>query len=115
MVDFLELKKNHGDEENRARDLFYGLWVSDLFMKRVKSNGKWSLFCPNECPYLSDFYGADFESLYEKYELEHKARKVINARDLWFKILDSQMETGTPYILYKDAANSKSNQKTHHQ
>lgn len=109
--DFLDLKKNHGDEENRARDLFYGLWVSDLFMKRVKSNGKWSLFCPNECPYLSDFYGADFESLYEKYELEHKARKVINARDLWFKILDSQMETGTPYILYKDAANSKSNQK----
>jgi len=109
--DFLDLKKNHGDEEMRARDLFYGLWVPDLFMKRVKSNGKWALFCPDECPGLSDLYGEQFDKLYEKYESENKERKIINARDLWFKILDSQMETGTPYILYKDAANTKSNQQ----
>jgi ribonucleotide reductase alpha subunit len=109
--DFLELKKNHGDEELKARDLFYGLWISDLFMERVKSNGKWSLMCPHECPGLSDVYGLKFNALYEKYEEEGKARKTVNARDLWFKILDAQMETGTPYILYKDAANSKSNQQ----
>jgi ribonucleotide reductase alpha subunit len=109
--DFLEMKKNHGDEEMKARDLFYALWISDLFMERVKNNGKWSLFCPHECPGLADLYGSDFIELYEKYENGGKARKSVNARDLWFKILDSQMETGTPYILYKDAANSKSNQK----
>ena len=109
--DFLDLRKNHGDEEMRARDLFYAMWTSDLFMERVKENAKWSLFCPNECPGLSDVYGAKFAELYTKYETEGKARKVINARDLWFKILDSQMETGTPYILYKDSANLKSNQK----
>ena len=109
--DFLELRKNHGDEEMKARDLFYALWISDLFMERVKENAKWSLFCPHECPGLSDVYGDKFKDLYEKYESDGKVRKTINARDLWFKILDAQMETGTPYILYKDAANSKSNQK----
>jgi ribonucleoside-diphosphate reductase alpha chain len=110
--DFLELKKNHGDEELKARDLFYALWISDLFMERVKEKaGKWSLFCPHECPGLSNCYGLEFKTLYEKYESEGKARKTILARDLWFQILDAQMETGTPYILYKDAANMKSNQK----
>lgn len=109
--DFLEMKKNHGDEELKARDLFYGLWIPDLFMKRVKENAKWSYFCPNECPRLADVYGSEFETLYTEYETAGKARKVVNARDLWFKILDSQMETGTPYILFKDAANKKSNQK----
>jgi len=109
--DFLEMKKNHGDEESKARDLFYAMWISDLFMERVKGNAKWSLFCPQECPGLSDVYGDDFKTLYEKYETNGKARKTVNARDLWFKILDAQMETGTPYILYKDAANIKSNQK----
>ena len=112
IFDFLELRKNHGDEELKARDLFYALWVPDLFMERVKEkNGKWSLFCPHECPGLSDTYGDDFKKLYEKYESEGKARKTINARDLWFAVLDAQMETGTPYILYKDSANKKSNQK----
>ena len=109
--DFLDLKKNHGEEELRARDLFYALWISDLFMERVKSNGKWSLFCPNECPGLADVYGTEFTDLYTRYESEGRARKTINARDLWYKILDSQMETGTPYMLYKDAINMKSNQK----
>jgi ribonucleotide reductase alpha subunit len=109
--DFLELRKNHGDEELKARDLFYALWISDLFMERVKNNLKWSLMCPHECPGLSDVYGEKFVELYEKYELEGKVRKSVNARDLWFKILDAQMETGTPYLLYKDAANFKSNQK----
>jgi ribonucleotide reductase alpha subunit/intein/homing endonuclease len=109
--DFLELRKNHGDEELKARDLFYALWISDLFMERVKNNGKWSLFCPHECPGLHDVYGDKFTELYEKYESLNKARKVINARDLWFKILDAQMETGTPYLLYKDSVNNKSNQK----
>lgn len=109
--DFLEMKKNHGDEEMKARDLFYALWISDLFMERVKNNAKWSLMCPNECPGLADIYGDNFVSLYEKYESEGKVRKTISARDLWFKILDAQMETGTPYILYKDAANKKSNQQ----
>jgi ribonucleoside-diphosphate reductase alpha chain len=112
IFDFLEMRKNHGDEELKARDLFYALWVSDLFMERVKEkNGKWSLFCPHECPGLSDLYGTEFNNLYEKYEQEGKARKTVNARDLWFAILDAQMETGTPYLLYKDAANQKSNQK----
>jgi ribonucleotide reductase alpha subunit len=109
--DFLELKKNHGDEELKARDLFYALWIPDLFMERVKENGKWSLVCPNDCKGLSDVYGDKFKQLYEKYELEGKVRKTVNARELWFKIMDSQMETGTPYLLYKDAANSKSNQQ----
>ena len=112
IFDFLEMRKNHGDEELKGRDLFYALWIPDLFMERVKEkNGKWSLFCPNECPGLSDVYGSHFNNLYEKYEQEGKARKTINARDLWFSILDAQMETGTPYLLYKDAANKKSNQQ----
>ena len=112
IYDFLEMKKNHGDEEMKARDLFYALWISDLFMQRVKEpGGKWSLFCPHECPGLANVYGSEFVALYTKYESEGKARKVVEARDLWFKILDAQMETGTPYILYKDAVNSKSNQK----
>jgi len=109
--DFLEMRKNHGDEELKARDLFYALWISDLFMERVRDNAKWSLFCPNECHGLADVYGNLFKELYEKYENQGKAKKIVNARDLWFKILDAQMETGTPYILYKDAANKKSNQK----
>jgi ribonucleotide reductase alpha subunit len=109
--DFLEMKKNHGDEESKARDLFYALWICDLFMERVKDNGKWSLFCPNECPGLSDIYGEKFVELYTHYENDGKARKTVNARDLWFKILDAQMETGTPYLLFKDAANKKSNQQ----
>jgi len=109
--DFLEMRKNHGDEESKARDLFYALWISDLFMERVRDNGKWSLFCPNECPGLSDVYGEKFVELYSKYEEDGLDRKTVNARDLWFKILDAQMETGTPYLLFKDAANKKSNQQ----
>jgi len=110
--DFLELRKNHGDEELKARDLFYALWIPDLFMERVKEkNGMWSLFCPHECPGLSDCYGDNFVQLYKKYEELGKARKTVSARDLWFKILDAQMETGTPYLLYKDASNKKSNQQ----
>jgi ribonucleoside-diphosphate reductase alpha subunit len=109
--DFLELRKNHGDEELKARDLFYALWISDVFMERVKENKTWSLFCPHECSGLDDVYGEQFKTLYEKYESDGVARKVVNARDLWFKILDAQMETGTPYILFKDACNQKSNQK----
>ncbi|MBM3176516.1 MAG: ribonucleoside-diphosphate reductase subunit alpha [Bacteroidetes bacterium] len=111
IFDFLELKKNHGKEEMRARDLFYALWIPDLFMKRVESNEMWSLFCPNEAPGLADCYGDDFERLYEKYEKENKFRKQVKAQDLWFEILEAQIETGTPYMLYKDAANKKSNQK----
>ncbi len=111
IFEFLHLKKNHGKEELRARDLFYALWVPDLFMKRVESNGQWSLFDPNECPGLYDAYGEDFDRLYEKYEREGKARRTIRAQDLWFEVLESQTETGTPYMLYKDAANQKSNQK----
>jgi ribonucleoside-diphosphate reductase alpha chain len=111
IFDFLDLKKNHGKEELRARDLFYAMWISDLFMKRVESNEMWSLFCPNEAPGLADCYGEEFERLYEKYEKEEKYRKQVKAQDLWFEILESQIETGTPYILYKDAANRKSNQK----
>jgi len=108
---FLELKKNHGSEEDRCRDLFLALWISDLFMERVKSEGKWSLMCPDKCRGLSDVYGDDFKKLYEKYENEGKFVKQINAQDLWFKILEAQIEQGVPYILYKDAANRKSNQK----
>ena len=111
VFDFLELKKNTGKEEMRARDLFYAMWIPDLFMKRVKANEKWSLFCPNEAPNLFDTTGDDFEELYEKYEREGKARQVVNAQDLWLQIMESQIETGTPYLLYKDAANKKSNQK----
>jgi ribonucleoside-diphosphate reductase alpha subunit len=109
--DFLEMRKNHGDEELKARDLFYALWISDLFMERVRDNAKWSLFCPHECDGLADVYGDEFKELYEKYENQGKSKKIVNARDLWFKILDAQMETGTPYLLFKDAANKKSNQK----
>ena len=108
---FLDLRKNHGKEEMRARDLFYALWVSDLFMKRVEDNGNWSLFCPHEAPGLADCFGQEFENLYEQYEREGRARKTIKAQELWFAILDAQVETGTPYLLYKDAANSKSNQQ----
>jgi len=109
--DFLELKKNHGDENIKARDLFYAMWIPDLFMERVKAGGSWTLMCPHKCPGLSDAYGADFKELYEGYEKEGHGNKTIPARDLWYKILDAQMETGTPYLLYKDAANMKSNQK----
>ena len=109
--DFLMLKNNHGDEELKARDLFYALWIPDLFMKRVKENGKWTLFCPHLCPGLADVYGDEFVQLYLRYEESGKGYKTINARDLWYQILDSQMETGTPYLLYKDAANKKSNQQ----
>ncbi|HQV50917.1 MAG: ribonucleoside-diphosphate reductase subunit alpha [Flavobacteriales bacterium] len=109
--DFLDLKKNHGKEEMRARDLFYAMWIPDLFMKRVEMGGDWTLMCPHECPGLSDTWGAKFEALYEKYESEGKGRQTIKAQELWFKILESQIETGTPYILFKDAANGKSNQQ----
>lgn len=108
---FLQMRKNHGDEEMKARDLFYALWIPDLFMERVKSGGTWTLMCPDECPGLSEVYGEDFDKLYTSYEQQNKGRKTMSARDLWFQVLDSQMETGTPYILYKDAANKKSNQK----
>jgi ribonucleoside-diphosphate reductase alpha chain len=111
IFDFLELKKNHGKEELRARDLFYALWIPDLFMKRVEQNGEWSLFCPNEAPGLHECWGEEFENLYLRYEKEERARKTIKAQDLWFAILESQIETGTPYMLYKDACNSKSNQQ----
>ena len=111
IFDFLELRRPHGKEEMKARDLFFALWIPDLFMKRVKENGKWSLMCPNECPGLADTYGDEFEALYMKYEAEGKFRKQINAQELWFHILDSQTETGTPYMLYKDHVNRKSNQK----
>lgn len=111
IFDFLELKKNHGKEEMRARDLFYAMWIPDLFMKRVEQGGDWTLMCPNECPGLCDTHSEEFEALYEKYEQEGKGRKTIKAQDLWFKILESQIETGTPYMLFKDAANKKSNQQ----
>ena len=111
ILSFLELKKNHGNEHERARDLFYGLWIPDLFMKRVKENGDWSLFCPDECPGLSDKYGEEFEELYNKYENDGKSRKTLKAQEIWFAILTSQIETGTPYLLYKDPCNQKSNQK----
>ncbi|TDG34790.1 ribonucleoside-diphosphate reductase subunit alpha [Pedobacter changchengzhani] len=111
VFEFLDLRKNHGKEEMRARDLFYALWINDLFMQRVKDNGEWTLFCPHEAPGLADCFGAEFETLYTKYEAEGRGRKTIKAQELWFAILDSQIETGTPYMLFKDAANSKSNQQ----
>ena len=108
---FLQMRKNHGDEELKARDLFYALWIPDLFMERIKSDGNWTLMCPDECPGLSDLYGDEFKELYEKYETSGRGRITMSARKLWFQILDAQMETGTPYLCYKDAANNKSNQK----
>jgi len=111
VFEWLDLRKNHGKEEARARDLFYGLWTPDLFMKRVESNGDWSLFCPNECPGLADCWGEEFVKLYERYEREGKARKTIKAQTLWFAILEAQVETGNPYMLFKDACNGKSNQQ----
>ncbi|MGB5363670.1 MAG: ribonucleoside-diphosphate reductase subunit alpha, partial [Aureibaculum sp.] len=111
IFEFLDLKKNHGKEEMRARDLFYAMWIPDLFMKRVQEDGEWTLMCPNECPHLFDTYGDEFEKLYEGYEKVGKGRKTIKARLLWEKILESQIETGTPYMLYKDAVNRKTNQK----
>jgi len=111
IYDFLDLKKNHGKEEMRARDLFYAMWIPDLFMKRVEADAEWTLMCPNECPGLFETHSEDFDSLYTKYEKEGKGRKTIKARELWEKILESQIETGTPYMLYKDAANRKSNQQ----
>lgn len=111
IFDFLDIRKNHGKEEMRARDLFNALWIPDLFMKRVEENGNWSLFCPNEAPGLSETHSAEFEALYTKYEQEGRMRKTIKAQDLWFAILEAQIETGTPYLLYKDAANAKSNQQ----
>ena len=111
IFDFLDLRKNHGKEEARARDLFYGMWTPDLFMKRVEADGDWSLFCPHECPGLGNCWGKEFDELYATYEASGKARKTIKAQKLWFAILESQVETGTPYMLYKDACNSKSNQQ----
>ena len=111
ILDFLDLKKNHGKEEMRARDLFFALWTPDLFMKRVEANGDWTLMCPHECPGLDTTFGAEFEKLYQKYEREGRGRKTMKAQELWFAILESQTETGTPYMLFKDAANSKSNQQ----
>ena len=111
IFDFLDLKKNTGKEEMRARDLFFAMWTSDLFMKRVQEDASWTLMCPNECPGLYDVYGEEFEALYTDYEFQGKGRKTIRARELWEKILESQIETGTPYMLYKDAANRKSNHK----
>ena len=111
IFDWLDLRKNHGKEEARARDLFYGLWTNDLFMKRVEANGDWTLMCPNECPGLADCWGEEFEKLYEKYEAECKGKKTVKAQQLWFAILESQVETGNPYMLFKDACNRKSNQQ----
>ncbi len=108
---FLDLRKNHGDENQRARDLFYALWIPDLFMQRVQANGEWTLMCPNECPGLDNVHSEEFKELYEKYEREGRGRTTIKAQVLWFAILDSQVETGTPYMLFKDHCNSKSNQK----
>jgi len=111
IFEFLDLRKNHGKEEMRARDLFYALWMPDLFMKRVEANGEWSLFCPHEAPGMHECFGKEFEDLYHRYETEGRARKTIKAQELWFAILEAQIETGTPYLLYKDAANTKSNQQ----
>lgn len=111
IFDFLDLKKNHGKEEMRARDLFYAMWVPDLFMKRVEEDAEWTLMCPNECPNLYDIHGEEFDKLYLQYEAEGKGRRTVKARELWEKILESQIETGTPYMLYKDSANRKSNQQ----
>jgi len=110
VFEFLDLKKNHGDENRRARDLFYGLWIPDLFMKRVKSNGSWSMFCPNKCKGLQDTHGEEFDALYTQYEASGKAHATCSARELWLAVCDSQIETGTPYLMYKDAVNAKNNQ-----
>jgi len=111
VFEFLDLRKNHGKDELRARDLFYAMWIPDLFMQRVEAGGEWSLFCPHEAPGLPECWGEEFEKLYTQYEKEGRARKTIKAQDLWFAILDAQIETGTPYLLYKDSANRKSNQQ----
>jgi len=111
VFEFLDLRKNHGKEEVRARDLFYALWIPDLFMKRVESNGEWTLMCPNECPGLHEVYGEEFEAMYEKYEKAGKGRKTIKAQKLWYAVLEAQTETGNPFMLYKDSCNRKSNQK----
>ncbi len=111
VFEFLDLRKNHGKDEMRARDLFYALWIPDLFMQRVEAGGDWSLFCPHEAPGLPECWGEEFEALYTQYEAQGRARRVVKAQDLWFAILDAQIETGTPYLLYKDAANRKSNQQ----
>ena len=111
LIEFLDLRKNHGKEEMRARDLFYALWTPDLFMQRVQQNADWSFFCPNECPGLQDAYGEEFKELYESYEAQGLARKTVPAREVWDKVIEAQIETGTPYMLYKDSANLKSNQK----
>src|ERR1700733_4519563 len=111
VFEFLDLRKNHGKEEVRALDLFYALWIPDLFMKRVEQNGEWSLFCPNEAPGMHEVYGDEFEALYTKYEKEGRARKTVKAQKLWYAILESQTETGNPFMLYKDACNRKSNQQ----
>lgn len=111
IMEFLDLRKNHGKEEVRARDLFYALWIPDLFMKRVEANGDWTLMCPNECPGLADVYGDEFEALYERYEKEGRGRTTMRAQKLWYAILEAQTETGNPFMLYKDACNRKSNQK----
>merc|ERR1719237_1832239 len=117
VFDFLEMRKNHGKEEQRARDLFYALWIPDLFMQRVKENGEWTLFCPNQAydaetgKGLMDVWGEEFEQMYVRLEGEKKGRKTVKAQQLWFRVLESQMETGTPYMLYKDHANRKSNQQ----
>jgi len=111
VFEFLELRKNHGKEENRARDLFYAMWIPDLFMKRVEADGMWSLMCPDECPGLHEVWGEKFETLYEQYEKEGRARRTVKAQQLWYAIIESQIETGTPYMLYKDACNRKSNQQ----
>lgn len=111
IFDFLNARKNTGKEEMRARELFYALWIPDLFMKRVEMDGNWTLMCPNECPGLSDVWGEEFERLYEKYESEGMGRETIKAQKLWSAIIESQIETGTPYMCYKDSANAKSNQQ----
>lgn len=111
ILDFLDLRKNHGKEEQRARDLFYALWIPDLFMKRVEGDGMWSLMCPHECPGLADCWGEEFEELYLKYEEEKRYKKQIKAQSVWYAIIESQIETGTPYMLYKDSCNRKSNQQ----
>jgi len=112
VMDFLDLRKNQGKEELRARDLFLAMWVNDLFMERVDLDEDWALMCPNECDGLNETYGEEFRELYMKYESEGRYKKVVKARDVWNKILESQIETGTPYMLYKDSINRKSNQKT---
>ncbi|NXP42962.1 RIR1 reductase, partial [Leiothrix lutea] len=111
IFEFLDLKKNTGKEEQRARDLFFALWIPDLFMKRVETNQDWSLMCPNECPGLDDVWGEEFEKLYESYERQGRVRRVVKAQQLWYAIIESQTETGTPYMLYKDSCNRKSNQQ----